>query len=230
MFKLKRIIKKIPIANQVSSQFYYWLVNLIKPFMGSGNYWIERYHAGGNSGDGSQGLLAEYKAEIINSFVEEKNINKVIEYGCGDGNQLKFAKYPSYLGFDISARAIELCKKSHHFDTKKSFKLINEYKGETADLTLSLDVVYHLIEDNVFYEYLNRLFNSSEKFVIIYSSNTDINYKNQAPHVKHRNFTGWVMKTKIEWKLIKRIPNKYPYYGNTNTGSFSDFFIFEKLK
>jgi len=28
--------------------------------------------------------------------------------------------------------------------------------GEKAQLTLSLDVVYHLVEDDVFYEYMHR--------------------------------------------------------------------------
>lgn len=50
---------------------------------------------------------------------------------------------------------------------------MDAYANETADLTLSLDVIYHLIEDNVFFTYMDRLFDSSTKFVIIYSLNTD---------------------------------------------------------
>src|SRR5437899_4317923 len=58
-----------------------------------------------NSGLGSYDKLAEFKAEVLNGFVKENTIKSVIEYGCGDGNQLKFAEYPSYLGFDVSVKA-----------------------------------------------------------------------------------------------------------------------------
>ena len=37
-------------------------------FNTSGQYWEDRYAAGGNSGDGSYGDLAEYKASRINKF------------------------------------------------------------------------------------------------------------------------------------------------------------------
>ena len=57
-------------------------------FPGSRDYWEQRYSSGSNSGDGSRGKLAEFKAEIINSLVKDKKIESVIEFGCGDGNQL----------------------------------------------------------------------------------------------------------------------------------------------
>jgi hypothetical protein len=101
--------------------------------------------------------------------------------------------------------------------------------GETAQLTLSLDVLYHLIEDEVFNSYMERLFNSSERFVVIYSSNTDINRREQAPHVKHRNFTNWVKTNKPHWRLIQHVPNRYPLKNDENKESFSDFYMFEKV-
>jgi len=42
------------------------------------NYWENRYKNNGNSGAGSYGRLAEFKAEIINKFIADKNINSVI--------------------------------------------------------------------------------------------------------------------------------------------------------
>lgn len=44
-----------------------------------------------------------------------------------------------------------------------------------ADLSLSLDVIYHLVEDEVFETYINTLFKSARRYVIIYSSNSDDN-------------------------------------------------------
>ncbi len=78
---------------------------------GCAKYWNGRYKAGGNSGIGSYGRLAEFKAEIINNFVADYEIHTVIEWGCGDGNQLSLAQYPQYIGFDVSLKSVKMCKK-----------------------------------------------------------------------------------------------------------------------
>lgn len=112
-------------------------------------------------------------------------------------------------------------------DETKQFSVVSEWGGETAQLTLSLDVVYHLIEDDVFYNYMRRLFDASEQYVIIYSSNTNEQIPPVAPHVKHRKFTEWVEENMSNWKLLKYIPNKYPHVGRKDEGSFADFYIYK---
>lgn len=226
---MKQIIKKIPVINSIVSTLYNLWVSYRRPFAGSQNYWIDRYDSGGNSGDGSYNKLADFKAEEINKFVKQNNITSIIEYGCGDGNQLVLSKYPSYLGFDISSKALSLCKEKFITDSTKVFKLMDDYVAETTELTLSLDVIYHLIEDKVFSEYMNRLFDSSIKFVIIYAADTDANPVGTAAHVKQRSFSKWIKDNKPKWKLIQFIPNKYPFKGNTRTGSTADFFIYNKI-
>ena len=198
-------------------------------FQGSKNYWIKRYESGRSSGAGSYNRLAEFKAEVLNGFVKEHNISSVIEYGCGDGNQLTIADYPAYIGFDVSPKAIALCEEAFRTDPSKSFHLMDEYNGETAQLTISLDVIYHVVEDEIFEAYMRRLLDSSQRFVIIYSSNTDANVVETAPHVKHRKFTAWVAAHYPLWRLKTHIPNKYPFNGNASEGSFADFFIYETL-
>jgi hypothetical protein len=225
---MKHIIKKIPIIRPIAHSIYRRRNNLKKPFAGSENYWIERYITGGNSGDGSYRKLAEFKAEMINKFVTQKNIKTIIEYGCGDGNQLKLAEYPSYTGFDVSPKALSVCREAFLNDVTKTFKMTDNYSSETAELTLSLDVIYHLIEDTVYSNYMNRLFDSSHKFVIIYASDTNVNPEAQAAHIKHRNFTKWVGSMKPEWSLLRHIPNRYPFNGGTGNSSFADFFIYER--
>ncbi len=223
------MIKKIPIIGPILRNVYRKWINPIKPFTGSENYWSERYDSGGNSGDGSYRKLAEFKAEILNKFVRQEHINTIIEYGCGDGNQLKLAEYPSYIGFDVSLNIITRCREIFFSDNTKVFRLMNEYKGEKAQLTLSLDVIFHLVENDVFDGYMQRLFDSAEEFVIIYSSNTNKNDEGQAAHVRNRKFSEWVKKNKPEWKLCNHIPNKYPFTGDSKTGSFADFYIYEEM-
>ena len=41
------------------------------------NYWEKRYAEGGNSGDGSYGRLSEFKAQLLNRFLKENNIDSL---------------------------------------------------------------------------------------------------------------------------------------------------------
>ena len=197
-----------------------------KTFPGSRTYWEERYANGRNSGVGSFGKFAEFKAEVLNTFVRKNRIDSVIEFGCGDGNQLQLAEYAHYIGYDVSKTAIARCRELFDGDATKSFCLLDDYTGQTADLTLSLDVIYHLIEDAVYEAYMRRLFDSARRYVLIYSSDTDEEHK--AKHVKHRNFTAWIRDNAKNWSLKQHIPNKYPYEGDYTRGSFSEFYIYER--
>lgn len=211
----------------------YWRIkgNISKPepFPGSNEYWEKRYASGGNSGVGSYNKFAEFKAEILNSFVAKHHVKSVIEFGCGDGNQLLLANYPAYIGFDVSHTIIDSCKAIFLSDTSKTFKLMTDYGGETADLTLSLDVIYHLIEDDIFENYMRSLFKSANRYVIIYASDSDKNKGYEGTHVTHRRFINWIQKNISNFMIIDHIANKYPYSGDYTTGSFSDFYVYEIL-
>jgi len=215
MNKLKQLLKKTFIYKALKRQ----------QFPGSANYWEDRYSKSGNSGGGSYNRLAEFKAEILNAFVKDNSVKNVIEFGCGDGNQLSLAQYPSYIGFDVSKTVIKLCMAKFKTDNSKSFFLYDSLAFcdnntiFTADLSLSLDVIYHLVEDEIFEAYMNHLFNSSKLFVIIYSSNFQTG---QTYHEKDRDFTAWIEKNKNEWRLLKKIDNKY------RVESKADFYIYGK--
>jgi len=203
-----------------------------KAFTNSEQYWIERYNRNGDSGPGSYNNLAEFKSEIINSFVEANKINTVIDFGCGDGNQLSYFEFNNYLGLDVSPNAIARCRKKFQNDSSKSFKVYSEFELENKfDLAISLDVIFHLIEDDVFENYLTNLFDSSDKFVIIYSSDTEKPLGN-SPHFKQRKFTKWISQNIKDFELIQEIPNKYKSVDaqSSHKSSVSDFYIFKRLK
>ena len=113
--------------------------------------------------------------------------------------------------------------------TKKFFCINENFKNNRkADLSISLDVIFHLVEDNAFNLYMQNLFDSSNRYICIYSSNK---IRPSGKYVKHRIFTDWIDKyVSNSWKLIEFIPNKYPfdikYPFNT---SYSDFYFYEKI-
>ena len=174
-----------------------------RPFPGSAAYWENRYSEGANSGAGSYDLLAGFKAEVLNGFIAKHQLQTVIEFGCGDGNQLTIANYPSYLGFDVSSTAIRTCKALFESDDTKSFRLVSEYDGDVADVALSLDVIYHLVEDDAFESYMEMLFKSSSKYVIIYSSNFESKPGDTSSHVRHREFTKWIKKNMAASRRVR---------------------------
>src|SRR5688500_12615718 len=133
----------------------------------SPEYWDRRYQSGGTSGAGSYGRLADFKAEVLNSFVARRGVDGVLEFGCGDGNQLSLARYPQYVGFDVSTKAIQICKDRFRDDLTKSFFLyhpdcfVDNHRLFVTDLSLSLDVIFHLVEDRIYEMYMTHLFASA---------------------------------------------------------------------
>jgi hypothetical protein len=181
---------------------------------------------GRDSGPGSYGEFARHKAEFLNAFVAEHDVATVLEFGCGDGGQLALAQYPSYIGLDVAPSAIDLCKQTFGEDATKSFFLtatrqfVDHHGVFRAELTLSLDVLYHLVEDDLFDLYLRQLFAAATRFVIIYSSDSEI--ADRARHVRHRRFTPWVQQNQAEWQLLQTVPNPVP-------GAVARFYVYGRV-
>jgi SAM-dependent methyltransferase len=196
---VKDIIRPLPGVRQLS------LLRQRLDFNGSAAYWEQAYARGGTSGPGSYGVLARGKADFLNQLVKARDIQSVIEFGCGDGNQLSLATYPRYVGLDVSRTAIGLCMQRFSGDPNKSFFLydsscfVDRASLFKADLAMSLDVVYHLVEDLVFETYMKQLFDAARRHVVVYATNGDI--RDDAPHVRHRRFTSWVEGNRPEWCL-----------------------------
>ena len=220
---LKRLIVGTPL--EPAARFVFGKKARLE-FTYSDKYWDERYLRGGNSGAGSYGRLAEFKAKVLNDFVARHGITSVIEFGSGDGNQLTLARYPAYTGVDVSEAAVQACIAHFTQDPTKTFLTMKEYDGRRAELSLSLDVIYHLVEDETYEVYMATLFRASERLVIVYASNTD--EQTTTPHVRHRKFTEWVAANRPKFRLIEYIPNRFPFDPeNPDNSSFADFYVFE---
>lgn len=98
---------------------------------------------------------------------------------------------------------------------------------EKADMAISMDVIYHLIEENVFEDYMYNLFNSASKYVCIYARNEN---RRTAMHIKFRKFSTYIEEKFPDWTLEKYIKNRYPYdEKDPDNTSPSDFYLY-KLK
>lgn len=200
--------------------FLLWLRRLRYP--GSQRYWERRYARGGHSGAGSSGRLAGYKARWLNDFVRIHHIGSVLEFGCGDGQQLLLAEYPAYRGLDVAPAALERCRRLFANDAGKQFDLYVpatfDPRAVQADLTLSLEVIFHLTEDDLYHAHLRHLFGSARRWVVIFSA--DEAASSPFPHFRLRRFSADVP---AGWQLRERVPNPH------RDISVSDFFVFEKI-
>jgi hypothetical protein len=189
-------------------------------------YWKSRYANGGNSGLGSFGQVANHKASVVSEILATYDVQSVVDLGCGDGNQLNLLNlnYINYMGYDVSSSLMaKLQENFKQFENLRFSSDFTEVLGfnstiERPSLVLSLDVIYHLVQDSVYYDYLEKIGILSPDLILIYSSNFDEGTDKY--HVRHRKFT-------------RDFPNLFPAYsmlglihGLSHSDTSADFFLF----
>lgn len=191
----------------------------------SAGYWDQRYRRGGHSGSGSYGRLAAFKAGFINAFMADNAVADVIDLGCGDGNLLSMLAVEAYTGVDVSAAVLE--RLAARFP-RHGFIAFDALPAQPpADLALSIDVIFHLVEDEVFARYMDALFSHARRFVLVYASNVDLPWP--SPHVRHRRFSDHVARICPDWRLVAHVPNRYAFDpARPDETSFADFFVYAR--
>lgn len=192
----------------------------------SGEYWERRYATGGNSGPGSYGRLAEFKAAVVNDFIVTHKVMSVVEFGCGDGLQISLGRYPAYEGLDVSQSAVRRCRTRFAGDPTKRFAIYQPGMSVRAELALSMDVIFHLVEEHVYEQYMNDLFRSASRFVGIYSWDFSEHWSAKPAHVRPRRFTVWIDRAASDWRLVQKVAN--PFYGLDRDMSLSQFFFYAR--
>lgn len=201
-----------------------------EPFS-SERYWDDRYQTGGNSGSGSYGRLAVYKANQVNEIVHRFKVKEVIELGCGDGNQLSLFSIRKYIGLDVSPLVVERCRALYSKGGKRDFRTMQAFgfAEDQCDMSMSLDVIYHLVEDSVFETYLQRLFRISRRLVLIYAS--DGTETADSSHVRHRKYSDWVARNQPDWEIVNTYPQPFPKTETSNPRhtTFAFFRLYRKI-
>lgn len=168
----------------------------------TGQYWVTRYGTGGDSGFGSHDEHSiKFKGDYINEFIKKFNVETLFDYGCGDGNQLKMINgFTHYTGYDIAPNIIEDCKILYVGHEDKFFtSKLDDIIGKKFDLAISMDVTYHIIEDELFKFYLDTLFSSAD-VIILFTTNSD--HHTPLKHHKPRKIIDHIKDTYIDFELI----------------------------
>ena len=215
---VKRTVRRLMRRNPYTRQLYTRLFDSI-------GYWESRYESGDWSGPGSYGEHAQFKADVINEFIRDHDVDTVVEFGCGDGNQVTLGEYPHYVGMDVADAAVDRCRERFADDETKRFEYydpatFDRHDELDADLVLALEVVFHLVEDEVFEQTMRDIFETSDRYVIVFSSN----YEDPAPaekHMRHRRFTDYVEREFPAFELVDFVENPFE-------DRISDFYVYER--
>ena len=172
--------------------------------MTTANFWNERYKSGGNSGTGSYGRAADWKAEYVNNVLLEYNVRSILDFGCGDGNQLSLLNLNGiqYTGLDVSTHILE--QNTRKFP-QHTFKTFDPALKDRADLCLSMEVIFHLMTDEEYNSYMFKLQEAADKLILIFSSYDENGPK--FPHVRHHDFRKDIG---ANFKLINQKPYPFP--------------------
>lgn len=181
-------------------------------------YWEKRYRSGRTSGMGSYGKNGKRKTEIVNNYIKKYSIKSILDLGCGDGNQTKMLKgFEKYVGYDISEYVIELC--SIKFSDNNAIKFYTDInKLPTAELCLSLDVIYHILDEVDFVKHMSLLFTKSTKYVLIFS--TECTGKLNK-YILHHKFKDYIKMHHSDFELIEII--------NGATKYSTAFYLYKKI-
>lgn len=183
-------------------------------------YWENNYAQGGTSGSGSYGVLADFKAEVINSFISDHGVKKVIEFGCGDGNQISLMNYEQYLGLDVANSSIEVCAQRFAGDESKNFLAYNPRhfvnKGFlTCDLVVCLDVLYHITDPNDFRKTLDDIFSCKPSYVILYTRITGSDEPDIVPMIRDRDIIQH-LEAYTDYTIERFIEQKYKHLSSAS--------------
>ena len=168
-------------------------------------YWQKRYMQGGTSGQGSYGESAQWKAKIVNSVVQRHEIVSVLEFGCGDGNQLSLYDFKTYTGLDVSAEAVKKCQKI--YSDVAGFEFHQLSPGQQTiipnhDLVICIEVLMHITDESDFVWTLDSLFSNGARFVLICTPMLLHPGVRLGPHEKHRNMTYYFLKYIDKYDIV----------------------------
>jgi len=145
-------------------------------------YWEDRYREKLGSGEGSRGDLLDFKAKFLNGIFADFGVESVFDFGCGDGYLANLLTCRRYFGVDISAEAVKQCRElvkkpdfvfeQGRFEDYKSCgieKKLTERWGAKADAMLCIDVLYHIMDEELATHVLTVMFGSKPKVVVLYT-------------------------------------------------------------
>lgn len=94
----------------------------------------------------------------------------------------------------------------------------------TADLVMSLDVIYHIVSDEEYEAYMTHACGATVRYLMLYT--TDVESADMG-HQRHRAVSKW-MQRRSDFALVRRIENPYAGAEDGQERSDAAFLVFER--
>lgn len=193
--------------------------------------WYQREEIG--SGDGSRGILLEYKANSLNAIYEKYHVGNVFDFGCGDGYLVSKLNCKTYYGVDISETSVKLCnervnkpnfyfEKGHFYEQTidvVAYNYTSKFKV-SPDIVTCIDVLYHIIDEAVFNKTVENIFSIGAKVVVLYTIPDEKALDKYIAGMYPRTMAPILSKVAKDYTMVER--------KKIQLGSNADFFIYLK--
>jgi hypothetical protein len=174
--------------------------------------WIETER--NNNSESNVETDTDFKITIINKFIKANEIISVVDHGCEDMMLLDHLIIPRYLGLHQSQTAITNYIKNYANDPSKSFVCTHPLSNRDnahflkAELALCLNDSHNLASAETGKTLVSKLFNSAQKFVLIYNDMPDREtFCPAGESAENWTFVNHISEAFSEWRLIGRVKN-----------------------
>lgn len=125
------------------------------------SFWNTRYRSDPDlgSGVGSRGELAARKRALVEQVWTKAGQLALLDVGFGDLNVLDLARFPNYVGVDVSDVAVQNAQSRFPDKTfvRADFAAEPDPKVPDADMVLCLDVLIHQLDGDAYRRMVRRL-------------------------------------------------------------------------
>jgi len=148
-------------------------------------------------------------------LINKYDLKSISDVGCGECTLLPYLQgIRKYYGYDISPAVLSKVSKNAQDGFSKEFILLtNNTKIVSSDLVLSLEVIFHQVNDDEYLDYMRKLVNSNGEYLLILTMNEGILKTNHIKnrHIKYRDISKFMDST--NYSLVE----KFPFTERTST-------------
>lgn len=176
------------------------------------------------SGAGSEGAFADQKVDLLLSIIEEFEVTRQLDIGCGDFHWMRrvVARLDGYVGVDLVAAMIEQNAREHGSDRVVFLRAdLSQLGAERSrvvaagpfDLVTALDVFGHMLNAEVD-GLLDFILNESGARLFLVTNRRDGTSRNylQRPKTRHEgiDLTAHPLFVQRAPRCVRQVPALYP--------------------
>jgi len=152
-------------------------------------------------------VISNFMKNLKETAVPLKNINNVIDIGCGEGFVINCLNYPKITGVDISRNALRIAKEKNPECEFCSGSICDiSFKENSFDLVIATEVLEHLDKPDLALQEIRRI---TKNYCIISVPNE--------PYFRAMNF--------LRGKNLTRFGNDPEHVQNWSSGKFVSLII-----